>query len=86
MALDIILSHEIRNALQAAEHAETRALGAIGQTNSEFVRGYHAGHQAALLTIALNFGLVQQEDRPDSDAVISLQNHRVLPPDTDVAA
>jgi hypothetical protein len=59
MALDVYFREDIRNALLAAEHADRAALQANHSGTNEYAHGYQAGYQAALITIALAFGLVQ---------------------------
>ena len=59
MALDVYFSEDIRNALLAAEHAGQAALQASNTELNEDAQSYQAGYQAALITIALAFGLVQ---------------------------
>ena len=64
MALDVYFRQDIRNALLAAEQASRVALQAVNGRDGEFARGYQEGYQAALVTIALAFGLIQHSDSP----------------------
>jgi hypothetical protein len=66
MALDAYSSKDIGNALLAARHASSTALHMTDGENEPFARGYEAGYQAALITIALAFGLIQPGDRSES--------------------
>jgi hypothetical protein len=62
MALGVYYPQDIRNALLAAGHASGMALQVVGKKeDNEFARGYQEGYQAALTTIALNFGLIQPD-------------------------
>lgn len=64
MGLEVYYPQDIRNALLAAEQANNAAMMAVGgedAADSAFVQGYGAGYRAALVTIALAFGLI----RPD---------------------
>lgn len=54
---------DIRNALLAAEQATSAALQATGEHEDLFAAGYTEGYRAAMTTVALAFGLVQE--RPD---------------------
>jgi hypothetical protein len=74
MGLEVYYPQDIRNALLAAEQANNAAMMALGgedaadPAQSTFVQGYGAGYRAALVTIALAFGLI----RPDGfDPVLS---------------
>lgn len=67
MGLEVYYPQDIRNALLAAEQASNAAMMALGGEDAAdpaqlaFTRGYGAGYRAALVTIALAFGLI----RPD---------------------
>jgi hypothetical protein len=67
MGLEVYYPQDIRNALLAAEQSNNAAMMALGgeddadSAQSAFTRGYGAGYRAALVTIALAFGLI----RPD---------------------
>lgn len=62
MALDVFFYTDIRNALLAAEQAGDMALQAAGGGMTEYTKGYQIGYHAALTTIALAFGLLEQVD------------------------
>ena len=66
MALDAYSSKDIGNVLLAARHASSTTLRVTNGENEPFARGYQAGYQAALITIALAFGLIQPGDRSES--------------------
>ena len=66
MALDVYFRKDIGNILLAARQASSTALRATDGENEPFARGYQAGYQAALITIALAFGLIQPGDRSES--------------------
>lgn len=61
MGLEVYYPQDIRNALLAARQASVTALHVAGGKDDEFARGYHKGYQAALITIALAFGLIQSK-------------------------
>lgn len=74
MGLEVYYPQDIRNALLAAEQSNNAAMMALGgedaadSAQSAFTQGYGAGYRAALVTIALAFGLI----RPDGfDPVLS---------------
>ena len=60
---------DIRNALRAAEQATRAALpnnSALPETrspNDAYAEGYWDGYRAALMTIALAFGLVERHEQ-----------------------
>jgi len=60
MGLEVYYPQDIRNALLAAEQASrTALLAAGGGEDNEFARGYREGYGAALVTMALAFGLME---------------------------
>ena len=65
MGLEVYYSQDIRNALLAAEQASVTALRAAGDEDNEFAKGYKEGYQAALVTMALAFGLVEAYGRTE---------------------
>lgn len=62
MSLEVFFPNDIRNALLAAEHASTTALQA-GDADVH-AEGYRAGYRAALVTLALAFGVATPEPQP----------------------
>ena len=62
MGLDIFFAEDIRNALLAANEASgaTAFVGARVGGNVKLLRAYREGHKAALVTVALAFGLPPQ--------------------------
>lgn len=58
MALDVWYKADVQNALSAAEQASGAALRAAGKEDDPYLAGYQAGYRAALVTVALAFGLV----------------------------
>ena len=68
MNLQVFYPDDIRNALQAAELASATALQAASDgTTDEFAEGYKAGHRAALVTLALAFGIRVGIDKSSVD-------------------
>lgn len=63
MGLSVWYNSDIRNALLAAEQSNNTAMMACGEDTeqSKFAQGYGAGYRAALVTIALAFGLIQPD-------------------------
>ena len=59
MGLEVWYPNDIKNAILAAEQASATALQAGRVGGDAYQGGYRDGYQAALLTIALAFGLVQ---------------------------
>ena len=64
MGLDIFFAEDIRNALQAADAASTAtaqvaylATAVAGEEYAVELRGFRRGYNAALVTVALAFGL-----------------------------
>jgi len=70
MGLDVYYPADIRNALCAAEHSASAAIDAGG--NDNYQAAYLAGYRAAIVTIGLAFGLVQQQGGKHGDHVVSL--------------
>ena len=66
MGLEIFYPADIRNALLAAEQAANVTVKATGNTDDVFASGYLAGYRAALTTVALAFGLVDNRQRKPS--------------------
>lgn len=69
MGLEVYYPQDIRNALLAAEQANSAALVVASGEEDEFAQGYQEGYRAALTTIALAFGLLRPATvglRPDS--------------------
>ena len=66
MGLDIFFAEDIRNALLAANEASgaTAFVGARVGGNVKLLRAYREGYKAALVTVALAFGLAPQVIRP----------------------
>jgi len=58
MGLDVYYPADVRNALLAAEQSTTAAIAAADGDDA-YSAGYQAGYRAALITIALAFGLVK---------------------------
>jgi len=71
MGLEVYYPKDLRNALLAAEQAMNATLPVTGDDGAEYARGY----RAALLTIALAFGLVpnnvQERRQPELPTLIS---------------
>lgn len=61
MGLDVYYPADIRNALMAAEQSASAAFDAIGGKDDPFANGYTAGYRAALVTVALAFGLLPEK-------------------------
>ena len=57
MGLEVYYPTDIRNALLAAEQAASVTAEATGNQDTPFAAGYLIGYRAALVTIALAFGL-----------------------------
>lgn len=57
MGLEVYYPGDILNALQAAEQAVNATVEATGGRDDPFAAGYLAGYRAALVTVALAFGL-----------------------------
>lgn len=57
MSHEVYYKQDIINALSAAGQASNAALEAVGG-DDPFTAGYEAGYRAALVTVALAFGLV----------------------------
>ena len=62
MGRDVHFTDEIGQAIAAASYAGQATLEAISkQENDTYAQGYQAGYQAALLTLAIAFGVVEIE-------------------------
>jgi len=77
MGLEVYYPQDIRNALLAAEQANAKALCAAGGEDNEFARGYKEGYGAALVTLALAFGLIQPFELTEN---CQLEQGSYLPP------
>lgn len=60
MGLDVYYPRDIQNALLAAEQAMGSALRVTVANDDPYGKGYQEGYRAALTTLALAFGLVEQ--------------------------
>ena len=63
MGLDIWFREDITNALKAAEQASSTTAAAIESVVSDpsYLRAYRQGYKAALITIAMSFGIAGSE-------------------------
>ncbi len=77
MGLSVYYPQDIRNALLAAEQSASAALRAIGAEDDPFANGYRAGYRAALVTIALAFGLAPDNGKAHGTEIMRLliDNH-----------
>lgn len=60
--LTVYYPENISNAIRAAEHSANDTAKALGNVDDPFTAAYLAGHQAALLALALAFGLVSGDN------------------------
>jgi hypothetical protein len=59
VGIEVYYPADIRNALLAAEQAVGATADAAGDKDDPFTTGFLTGYRAALTTLALAFGLVQ---------------------------
>lgn len=59
VALQVYFEEDIKNSLVAAEHSLNATKEATGKEADPFAEGYMVGYRAALVTVALAFGLVK---------------------------
>jgi hypothetical protein len=73
MTLDVWYKSDVQNVLSAAEQASGAALRAASNRDDPYVAGYQAGYRAALVTVALAFGLVSSRPNPTDQQRLAAQ-------------
>ncbi|MBC7250504.1 MAG: hypothetical protein H5T62_09490 [Anaerolineae bacterium] len=65
MSLDIWFREDILHALQAADQASATTAAAMGEVAGDprYLRAYREGYRAALVTVAIAFGIEPAEEK-----------------------
>lgn len=76
--MDIWFSEDIRNALLAASESSAATAAVAAQTTSDIslLWAYRDGFEAALVTIALAFGLAPKSIKPDASTSLEIGDAR----------
>ena len=74
MSLEVYYPQDIHNALLAAEQATASALQASCEVDARYSQGYDDGYHAALMTLALAFGLIGGADDSNASYETALDN------------
>jgi hypothetical protein len=69
MGLEVYYPTDVRNALLAAEQAVNATADATGSKDDPFTAGFLTGYRAALVTLALAFGLTRPESQSGTQDV-----------------